>query len=137
MDSLLAWMNSSGFPSWNADFAGYVASALVLAAFVMPTMVKLRVTALASNIAFIYYAMSVDIRPVLILHGILLPVNIFRLLQIELDRKKTRQAASAVKPEAESPRRRCLPNWSPGKGGMFLPVPPTTVRGRRNRCESR
>jgi hypothetical protein len=64
--------------------SGYVASALVLATFCMGTMLGLRMTAIASNVAIIFYAATTDIRPVLILHSILLPVNVVRLVQIEL-----------------------------------------------------
>ncbi len=59
--------------SW-IDGAGYFASALVLAAFCMKTMFPLRAAAICSNIAFIVYAFSDSLYPVLILHAILLPL---------------------------------------------------------------
>jgi hypothetical protein len=64
---------------------GYIASALVLATFSMKSLRSLRVTAIASNVAFISYAFVADMRPILILHCILLPVNVVRLLQILRD----------------------------------------------------
>jgi hypothetical protein len=67
---------------WARDASGYVASLLVLTTFCMKSMQWLRLTAIASNVAFIGYALVADIRPVFILHCILLPVNLFRLLQI-------------------------------------------------------
>jgi hypothetical protein len=49
----------------------------------MTSMRSLRTTAIASNIAFILYAVAADLHPILILHGILLPVNVVRLVQID------------------------------------------------------
>jgi CRP/FNR family transcriptional regulator, cyclic AMP receptor protein len=63
------------------DLLGYLASLLVLLAFSMRGMVPLRVMAIASNVAFIGYAALADLGPVLLLHALLLPLNIHRLLQ--------------------------------------------------------
>ena len=60
---------------------GVVASALVLAAFGMKDMVNLRIVAICSNIAFITYAVMLNLPPILILHVILLPLNALRLAQ--------------------------------------------------------
>ena len=68
------------------DIAGYVASALVLATFVMTSMRPLRLMAICSNLAFLYYAFVTGTRPILLLHAILLPINIFRLAQMESHR---------------------------------------------------
>jgi hypothetical protein len=59
---------------------GYVASALVLAAFGMKDMVNLRIVAICSNIAFITYGIALDLLPVPTLHVILLPLNGWRLM---------------------------------------------------------
>ena len=61
------------------EATGYLASALVLAAFCMRDMVALRCTAIASNLAFIAYGVLADLGPVLVLHLLLLPVNVLRL----------------------------------------------------------
>jgi hypothetical protein len=53
---------------------------LVLAAFGMKDMVKLRIVAICSNIAFITYALALNLFPVLILHVVLLPLNGWRLM---------------------------------------------------------
>ena len=58
---------------------GYLASALVPAAFCMRDMVSLRCVAIASNLAFIAYGVLADLGPVLVLHLLLLPVNVGRL----------------------------------------------------------
>jgi hypothetical protein len=62
------------------DALGYLAALLVLAAFCMRDMTTLRVLAFASNLAFIAYAASAGLQPVLLLHVVLLPVNLWRLL---------------------------------------------------------
>ncbi|HWC05293.1 MAG TPA: cyclic nucleotide-binding domain-containing protein [Methylomirabilota bacterium] len=64
------------------EVTGYVASILVLSTFYMKTMIPLRGCAIASNIAFIGYGFFGEIYPVLILHLLLLPLNIKRLLEI-------------------------------------------------------
>ena len=64
------------------EFFGYIASALVFATFYMRTMLPLRIVAIASNVAFITYALIDGLTPILILHGALLPLNLLRLLQI-------------------------------------------------------
>ena len=61
------------------ELVGYVASALVLAAFSMRDMATLRGMAIASNLAFIAYGALAGLGPVLLLHVLLLPVNILRL----------------------------------------------------------
>jgi CRP/FNR family transcriptional regulator, cyclic AMP receptor protein len=63
------------------DVLGWAASALVLATFCMRGMVPLRLTAIASNLAFIAYGASAGIDPVLMLHVLLLPLNALRLAQ--------------------------------------------------------
>jgi CRP/FNR family transcriptional regulator, cyclic AMP receptor protein len=60
---------------------GYLASALVLAAFCMRDMTALRCVAIASNLAFIAYGALADVTPVLLLHVVLLPVNVLRLVE--------------------------------------------------------
>jgi hypothetical protein len=71
---------------WTKDAPGYIASGFVLATFCMNSMRWLRIVAIASNFAFIYYAAEASLYPVLILHCILLPINITRLTQIQLAR---------------------------------------------------
>ena len=61
---------------------GWAASAAVLATFCVNTMMPLRVLAIISNVLFCAYGAVAHIFPVLILHAILLPVNVVRLVQI-------------------------------------------------------
>jgi CRP/FNR family cyclic AMP-dependent transcriptional regulator len=62
------------------DFAGYIASGLVLVTFYMKDMVSLRVAALCSNVAFLIYGMGLGLIPVVLLHGALIPMNVWRLV---------------------------------------------------------
>jgi hypothetical protein len=76
---------------------GYVASALVLAA----DMVKLRIVAICSNIAFIAYAITLHLPPVLILHVVLLPLNGWRLMGALKQRSTTVVRLSSLRPVAD------------------------------------
>ena len=64
------------------DSIGYLASILVLLTFCMGTMLRLRVVAICSNVAFVAYGSIAGIHPVLILHLILLPVNLTLLARM-------------------------------------------------------
>jgi CRP/FNR family transcriptional regulator, cyclic AMP receptor protein len=63
------------------DLLGYAASAAVLATFCMSTMIPLRILALGSNVLFASYGYFEHLYPVLILHSILFPINLIRLMQ--------------------------------------------------------
>ena len=69
------------FMNW-IEAAGYLASALVLATFCMKTMIALRCAAVCSNVAFVVYGFYDNLYPVLILHAILLPLNVWRAVQL-------------------------------------------------------
>jgi len=68
--------------SW-IDIVGYAAALAVLASFCMTTIVSLRVLAILSNVLFGIYGLSAHLYPVFFLHSILLPVNLFKLVQIK------------------------------------------------------
>jgi hypothetical protein len=78
---------------------GYLASALVLATFCMRDMRALRCVAIASNVAFIAYGAMADVGPVLLLHLLLLPVNVWRL------------AGRRASAPTALPQRRAQPRW--------------------------
>lgn len=61
---------------------GYLACALVLTTFAMRSMQGLRYVAILSNIAFIYYAGALGLMPIFILHAVLLPLNLWRLVEL-------------------------------------------------------
>jgi hypothetical protein len=58
---------------------GFVAAGLVIATLSMRTMVPLRVVGIVSNVAFVAYGLLFGSLPTVVLHGILLPLNIYRL----------------------------------------------------------
>ena len=76
------------------EISGFIAAALVFATFCMKTMMPLRIVAIVSNVAFIVYGVIGDLHPVLLLHVVLLPLNLFRTYQI---RRLVRQVAEASK----------------------------------------
>jgi CRP/FNR family transcriptional regulator, cyclic AMP receptor protein len=69
--------------------AAWVAALLVFSSFFMKTMIPLRLVAIASNVAFVTYALLGlrygifgRVYPILVLHSALLPLNVIRLRQI-------------------------------------------------------
>ena len=58
---------------------GFLAAGLVIATLSMRTMIPLRVIGLASNVAFVTYGVLFGSLPTVILHGILFPLNVYRL----------------------------------------------------------
>lgn len=61
------------------DAVGFVASGFVLAAFAARGMVRLRLLALCSNVAFLAYGAALTLWPIVVLHALLLPINAWRL----------------------------------------------------------
>lgn len=64
------------------DTVGYVGSGLVLAAFAMKDIVRLRLVAICSNLVFLAYGVSLGLTPIWVLHAILLPMNVWRLAEV-------------------------------------------------------
>ena len=63
------------------DALGWAAAALTLFAFTCNDIVRLRYAALAANAAFIGYGIAAHLWPVLALHFVLVPINLWRLGQ--------------------------------------------------------
>ncbi|MEZ4705553.1 MAG: cyclic nucleotide-binding domain-containing protein [Caldilineaceae bacterium] len=76
------------------ELTGYLASFLVFSTFYMKTMLPLRCVAIASNIAFITYAAMAGLYPILVLHSLLLPLNLWRLYQMHKLLLRVRAASS-------------------------------------------
>jgi len=66
------------------DIVGYAAALAVLGGFCMSTIVPLRVLAIVSNVLFGIYGVLAHLYPVFFLHSILLPINLFKLVQMQL-----------------------------------------------------
>ena len=73
---------------------GYVVSLLIVGTFGMRTMMPLRVVALASNLSLIAYSAVNKLYPVLVLQLILLPLNLWRLIEIVQLARRLRGAVS-------------------------------------------
>ncbi len=84
---------------------GYLASALVLTTFCMRDMAALRCLAIASNLAFIAYGTLAGLGPVLVLHLLLLPVNVLRLVDLRRMATLPERRAQAVAPRTRRRRR--------------------------------
>ena len=69
--------------SLTIQIIGYFASFLVFATFYVKRIMTLRVIAVGSNVAFIWYALSADLVPIVILHGFLLPLNLYRIYELK------------------------------------------------------
>jgi hypothetical protein len=71
------------------DCLGYVAAALVVAAFYMKEIIPLRIVAVCSNCLFLTYGLTAHIAPVIALHLTLLPLNLLRLHEAGHSKKAT------------------------------------------------
>ena len=65
------------------DLVGTSAGVFVILAFYCVEQTRMRWFALASNILFVFYAWSLDLQPIVILHTILMLLNIRRLSQLQ------------------------------------------------------
>jgi CRP-like cAMP-binding protein len=81
-----------------AYVAAGVAGLLVCVSFFMKTIIPLRVVAIASNLGFILYGVLTRSWPVLLLHAALLPINLFRAIQMIRLTRQVRSAASVGNP---------------------------------------
>jgi hypothetical protein len=94
------------------DTAGYLASSLVITAFCMKDILRLRVAASVSNVAFLIYGLGLGLAPVWLLHAILLPVNLWRLWQycsrnhVRTGGNQTKAPRAAIKVHRSPPRPR-------------------------------
>jgi len=84
-----------------SDTVGWFAAALTLLTFASRDMVLLRVAALGANACFVAYAFTASLWPVLSLHLLLMPVNLFRLTQLLIERNQQRRSLPA--PQEVSP----------------------------------
>lgn len=69
--------------SLTIQIIGYFASFLVFATFYVKRIMTLRIIAVGSNVAFIWYALGADLVPIVILHGLLLPLNLYRIYELK------------------------------------------------------
>jgi hypothetical protein len=77
------------------DLIGYIGSVLVFGTFYLKTMIRLRWVAIASNIVFMVYAAMGHLLPILVLHALLLPLNVWRLFEVKQLIRKVRSSAQS------------------------------------------
>jgi ABC-type glycerol-3-phosphate transport system permease component len=75
-----------------SDVVGWIAAGLVLATFCCKHMVSLRLVAISSNLAFVWYGALAHLWPILALHLIMLPLNVWRLRGALNDRQRQPRA---------------------------------------------
>ncbi len=78
-----------------ADMLGASAAGLTLLAFSQKTMLPMRLSAIGANLCFILYGALGSLYPVLALHLILVPINVFRLIEDLRMRRSMREARPA------------------------------------------
>ena len=64
------------------ELLGYLGGLLVFSTFYLKTMLRLRLVAIASNVIYISYGLMGHLVPILMLHMLLFPLNIWRLAEI-------------------------------------------------------
>jgi len=77
------------------EVLGYVGGVLVFSTFYLKTMIPLRLVAIASNIVYIAYSALAGLLPILVLHTLLLPLNIWRLIEVGQLIRKVRASAQS------------------------------------------
>ena len=94
--------------SW-VDYVGFLAALTVLATFCMDTILPLRGLAIASNILFIVYGTAGQLYPVILLHALLLPINISKIVQlVRKNRFDARAAICCARPREQDRRLRSI-----------------------------
>ena len=79
-----------------AIVAGFMAGALIVVSSFVRTMIPLRWLAVGSNVGFVVYGALHPSMPMLLLHAILLPINIFRAREMGRLARRVRAAARAA-----------------------------------------
>jgi len=74
------------------EYLGYVGAGLMILTLAMKTMIPLRMVGMASNVCSMLYGLVAGIYPMLIQHSILLPLNVYRLYEMQ---KLIRQVRAA------------------------------------------
>jgi hypothetical protein len=75
------------------DLIGWGAGALVLTSFYLKTMIPLRTVAIVSNVAFAGYGLMAGALPIVVLHCLLLPLNVLRLVQMRALIRRVKRAS--------------------------------------------
>ncbi len=96
IDWLVHWVTAHYDPrifSWRV-VPGYLGALLIVASFIVRTMIPLRALSAGSNLCIIAYAYLDGLYPALVLNAALLPLNLLRLVQMLKLVRRVRSAAS-------------------------------------------
>lgn len=77
------------------EILGYLGGLLVFSTFYLKTMIRLRIVAIASNFVYVAYALMGHMVPILVLHLLLLPLNIWRLVEVKRLIRKVHASAQS------------------------------------------
>jgi len=77
------------------EILGYFGTLLTLGTYSMKRMIPLRVIGICANCVFIAYGLLAPVYPQLVLHGVLLPLNLFRLREMRKLIVKVRTASQS------------------------------------------
>lgn len=80
------------------DLIGFVGSFLTLSAYSMRSMKWLRIVGIGANLFTFTYGIVVWAPPIFVLHGVLLPLNLWRLWEILVATRRLKQARSGDDP---------------------------------------
>ena len=72
------------------EVLGYFGGLLVFSTFYLKTMIRMRLVAVASNVMFVAYGWMGNLVPILALHLLLLPLNVWRFAEIKQLIRKVR-----------------------------------------------
>jgi hypothetical protein len=81
----------------HADFAGWTAAALMVSTFACREARLMRPLAVSANLMFIGYGVLASLAPVLALHLLLLPINLWRWLECCAPLEKPMIALNALR----------------------------------------
>ena len=75
------------------DLIGYFGALLTLCVYSMKRMIPLRVVGICANCVFVAYGFLGEVYPQMVLHGILLPINAYRLREMLVLVRKVKAAS--------------------------------------------
>lgn len=110
-----------------ADTLGWSAAGLMVATFSCRNPLWMRPLAVCTNVAFIGYACSAGLTPVLALHALLLPINLLRWWQSARDKEPSNSPHAALVPDTPD-QSRAQTVTSAGSACLSTDDRPTTTR---------
>lgn len=79
---------------WVALVAAAAATALIVSSSLAKTIIPMRWLALGGSVGFVVYGLTHPAPMVALLHGVLLPINLWRVLEVQRFTRRMRQAGS-------------------------------------------